>query len=467
MSEDFKERLQLFNITAEDYKNLPALKAIIERYGSKALDYLYNHLTHTSARRFFKSKEVIETAKKKQLAHWLTWFSKPIDKKSEEKSKKIGAIHAQIGITPTYYISAYAVNLDQMIQRAINAAPGGALLHRKLAKKIGAFVKLTLLDIEIVISNYVDYERQERNLILQSLSKALHQIAEQNFDVVLEHIPKNYAAIANDFAVMRSSLATTMAKVISIANNARLEAHTIGQSSHALQDSSDQQIRALAETTDTMNKIAMAAEKTATQARDASTSIDQTREKASDGGKIASEAINSMEALSASSKKISNIVTLIDDIAFQTNLLALNAGIEAAKANEAGRGFTVVANEVRALAQRSAEAAAGVKSLIEDSLKQLSIATNQVQKTGKTFEDIISNIELVNSQARDISISAATQSRELQDAATIVENTEQVTRQGGMIVKQSTQASQNIVKAVAWLGTELERFHLSKNETGH
>lgn len=207
MAEDFKERLKLFNVTAGDYKNFPALKKIVERHGQKTLDYLYTHLTRTSAARFFKSKDAIEKAKKKQLAHWLSWFTLPLDKKSEETSKKIGAIHAQIGVTPTYYISAYAVNLEQLITRAIKSSAAGLFLNRKLADTIGSLVKLTLLDIEIVLSNYLDYERQERNTILTGLSKALNQMAEQNFDVVLEHIPKNYAAIANDFAVMRSILA--------------------------------------------------------------------------------------------------------------------------------------------------------------------------------------------------------------------------------------------------------------------
>ncbi|WP_252507230.1 methyl-accepting chemotaxis protein [Zymomonas mobilis] len=213
-----------------------------------------------------------------------------------------------------------------------------------------------------------------------------------------------------------------------------------------------------------MSHIAEAAKNTDLQAKDISKSIDETREKAGEGGRIAYDAIKSMEALSASSKKISNIVTLIDDIAFQTNLLALNASIEAARASEAGRGFTVVANEVRALAQRSAEAAAGIKTLIEDSLKQLSITKNHVENTGKTFKEIIESIETVNRQARDISLSAASQSQELQNAAATVKNTEQITQQGGVVVEQSTEASRNIVEAIDLLGTALERFHLGANE---
>ncbi|TQL15099.1 LOW QUALITY PROTEIN: methyl-accepting chemotaxis protein [Zymomonas mobilis] len=464
MAEDFQERLKLFNVTAGDYKNFPALKKIVERHGQKTLDYLYTHLTHTSAARFFKSKDAIEKAKKKQLAHWLSWFTLPLDKKSEETSKKIGAIHAQIGVTPTYYISAYAVNLEQLITRAIKSSAAGLFLNRKLADTIGSLVKLTLLDIEIVLSNYLDYERQERNTILTGLSKALNQMAEQNFDVVLEHIPKNYAAIANDFAVMRSSLAGVIAQVIEIAHRAKSEAHNIGRFSQSLTDSSHHQIQTLGDATNTMSHIAEAAKNTDLQAKDISKSIDETREKAGEGGRIAYDAIKSMEALSASSKKISNIVTLIDDIAFQTNLLALNASIEAARASEAGRGFTVVANEVRALAQRSAEAAAGIKTLIEDSLKQLSITKNHVENTGKTFKEIIESIETVNRQARDISLSAASQSQELQNAAATVKNTEQITQQGGVVVEQSTEASRNIVEAIDLLGTALERFHLGANE---
>lgn len=167
-----------------------------------------------------------------------------------------------------------------------------------------------------------------------------------------------------------------------------------------------------------------------------------------------------MEAISKSSSEISNIIGVIDDIAFQTNLLALNAGVEAARAGDAGKGFAVVAQEVRELAQRSAKAAKEIKALISTSGQQVHSGVDLVTKTGDSLQQIVKEVEEIDHNVRAIVEAAREQATGLQEINTAVNTIDQGTQQNAAMVEQSTAASHSLAKEVASLNNLLGQFTL-------
>ncbi len=169
-----------------------------------------------------------------------------------------------------------------------------------------------------------------------------------------------------------------------------------------------------------------------------------------------------MSEIETSSQQISQIVSIIDEIAFQTNLLALNAGVEAARAGDAGRGFAVVAQEVRALAQRSAGAAKEIKTLISASTRQVTQGVNLVGETGKALERIVGQVSELNSVVTEIAASAQEQATGLQQVNVAVNQMDQTTQQNAAMVEQSTAASHSLAAESEQLAQLIGTFQIEK-----
>jgi methyl-accepting chemotaxis protein len=169
-----------------------------------------------------------------------------------------------------------------------------------------------------------------------------------------------------------------------------------------------------------------------------------------------------MSEIEQSAQQISQIIGVIDEIAFQTNLLALNAGVEAARAGEAGRGFAVVASEVRALAQRSAEAAKEIKTLISASTQQVGQGVHLVGETGEALQRIVSRVAEIDSLVSEIAASAQEQAVGLQQVNTAVNQMDQVTQQNAAMVEESTAASHALAGEAETLSGSVARFKIGQ-----
>jgi methyl-accepting chemotaxis protein len=162
------------------------------------------------------------------------------------------------------------------------------------------------------------------------------------------------------------------------------------------------------------------------------------------GGEVVSEVVNTMQQIDASSKKIADIISVIDGIAFQTNILALNAAVEAARAGEQGRGFAVVASEVRSLAGRSAEAAREIKSLIATSVEKVETGTQLVTDAGKTMDEIVQSVRRVADVISEITTAASEQSSGIAGVNQSIGDLDQMTQQNAALVEQSAAAAESL-----------------------
>jgi methyl-accepting chemotaxis protein len=210
-----------------------------------------------------------------------------------------------------------------------------------------------------------------------------------------------------------------------------------------LSSRTEQQASSLEETAASMEQLSATVRQNADNAQQANQLAAAAREAASGGGEVVGSAVTAMGEIEDSSKKITEIVGMIDEIAFQTNLLALNAAVEAARAGEAGKGFAVVATEVRALAQRSSRASKDIKDLITTSDNQVRSGVDLVRKTGESLEEIVTSIKKVADIVSDITAASQEQSSGIEEVSKAVTNMDEMTQQNAALVEETTAALQS------------------------
>jgi len=272
-----------------------------------------------------------------------------------------------------------------------------------------------------------------------------------------------FARLKSDFNLAIEAMADTLTAVVRSTSGIRTGSNEISQASDDLSRRTEQQAASLEETAAAMDEITATVRETATGAVRANQVVVDTRTDADNGGRVVREAIDAMSAIERSSAEISEIISVIDGIAFQTNLLALNAGVEAARAGDAGRGFAVVASEVRALAQRSADAAKDVKTKITASANQVETGVALVAETGRALDRIVKRIGEVSELVSAIATGAEQQASGLQQVNTAVGEMDSVTQQNAAMVEQATAAARSLAAEAEDLAENVARFTLGGN----
>ena len=240
----------------------------------------------------------------------------------------------------------------------------------------------------------------------------------------------------------------------------------IAAGNHDLSQRTESQAASLEETASSMEELTSTVRQNADNALQADGLARDAAEVASQGGAIVHRVVRTMSAISESSRRIGDIIGVIDGIAFQTNILALNAAVEAARAGEQGRGFAVVAGEVRSLAQRSANAAKEIKQLITDSVVEVQQGTQLVDQAGRTMEDIVTSVKKVSDIIADISAASREQSAGIEQVNGAITQMDEGTQQNAALVEQASAAARSLEQQAAELVETVAVFRLSRSGAG-
>ena len=337
---------------------------------------------------------------------------------------------------------------------------------RERADEIGTMVSAVEVFRGAAQAQVANVEKQE--LVVRELAGALDELGHGNIAYrVGDTLPVEYQGLACSFNASMDRLSQTLARVAQSAGNVKTGANEVRSASDDLSQRTEQQAAGLEETAAAMDEITTGVRATAGGANRANAIVAAARKDTEQSGEVVRRAVDAMGAIERSSSEISEIIGVIDGIAFQTNLLALNAGVEAARAGDAGKGFAVVASEVRALAQRSADAAKDVKDRIQASTTQVGMGVDLVSETGRSLETICLRIVEISTLVSDIAASAEQQATGLQQVNTAVAHMDGTTQQNAAMVEQATAAARHLAAEAEVLAQEVAQFRLEHDAGRH
>ncbi|GAA0387273.1 methyl-accepting chemotaxis protein [Brevundimonas terrae] len=309
----------------------------------------------------------------------------------------------------------------------------------------------------------IEQGRRNDTIVVDALAEGLEKLANGNLTWrITTDFPQSAETLKVDFNAAIESLEKAVSLVNANVSVINMGAEEISAASNDLSHRTEQQAATLEQTAAALDQITATVGRTADGAKEAAQVVMGARDDAQRSGVVVGNAVEAMTAIENSSKRIGDIIGVIDEIAFQTNLLALNAGVEAARAGDAGRGFAVVASEVRALAQRSAAAAKEIKTLISASGTQVSQGVNLVGQTGDALGRIVDRVAQIDSLVREIAASAQEQATGLAQVNAAVNQMDQVTQQNAAMVEESTAACHALASEAADLSASVARFEVSQ-----
>jgi len=388
-----------------------------------------------------KSLEICEgVARKRSKFSWLSFYSR-----------------VSLGLKLTAFNTVLAVIVTSMTYLAMSANtanPAGS--HTAIAVLAGLIIFLGLLfSVDLRFKLILPLQKLEQEMqTISSGDLSSHIGTEGNSEVV--NLSQNLRVLQTNIKLLIGQIRQTTDHVNSGANeiaagNADLSARTESQAS------------SLEETASSMEELTSTVRQNADSAHEVSSLIATTALVAEKGGHAVADVVKTMGAIKHSSSKITDIIGVIDGIAFQTNILALNAAVEAARAGEQGRGFAVVASEVRNLAQRSASAAKEIKTLIHDSVDQVDIGGKLVVDAGKTMEEIVQGVKRVADIMHDINLASQEQSSGLDQINQAVTQMDDMTQQNAALVEQAAASAESLKNQAIGLSELVDSFTLVSN----
>jgi methyl-accepting chemotaxis protein len=294
----------------------------------------------------------------------------------------------------------------------------------------------------------------------QYAASVVKRIAEGDLTVDIETRRNDTSSLLYAMKGMTGSLERTVRSIKTASDSIATGSAEIAAGNADLSQRTEEQASSLEETASSMEELASTVKQNAENAKQANALAASASEVAVKGGRVVGEVVQTMSSINDASKKIADIISVIDGIAFQTNILALNAAVEAARAGEQGRGFAVVASEVRTLAQRSAGAAREIKALISDSVHKVEAGTRLVDGAGKTMDEIVTSVKRVTDIVAEIAAATSEQSSGIEQVNHAVTQMDQVTQQNAALVEEAAAAAESMRRQAAALAREVAAFKL-------
>ena len=473
-STDLASRLSFIGLEGQSLVDLASVQAHVDKHLPLALDKFYQKLvTVPAVAKFFAGKEQISRAQNSQTGHWKRIASGQFDHTYVEASRRIGMRHAQIGLEPRWYIGGYGMIIDTLIKGVVHdymdeklpkAAKslfgGGKDASRDVALKeadnlaaaLAAMMKAVMVDVDMAVTIYFDKvsadaaARDKENaekiaLAAQITGEVLQRLARGDLTThITAELDGGFAQIKDDTNAVVDRLAEIVGQLRATSSSLKTATGEILSGANDLAERTTKQAAAIEQTSAAMEQLATTVVDNAKRAELASGKAQSVSAAAEKGGKVMVEANDAMERITASSSKISNIIGLIDDIAFQTNLLALNASVEAARAGDAGKGFAVVAVEVRRLAQSAASASSEVKVLIEQSATEVKAGSKLVSEAAvqlsAMLDGVRENADLING----IASASHEQSNSISEVTTAIRQMDEMTQHNAALVEETNAA---------------------------
>lgn len=456
MSSDPTVVLSKFDLNGKEIELLRKVGKLVSPLLPEVLDHFYGFIVaDAEMAKFFQDEDLMKQAKAGQQKHWEMLLSGEFTNDYFRSAYRIGRIHPRIGLPFLFYLSGYA-QASSRIQMLLLKKYGGVssvLGRRDLPAMLGALMRAFALDTHLVLDAHFAAEKEEQETAFRYLTEGISRMASRDLskpipDATESDFPQRYNPVRESFNELMESLSEVISSFQETAKSLDLQAMEIAQAAEDLSHRTETQAATLEETAAAVEEITVSMEASLGSTNSANEKVYATLANAERGNRVVETAIQKMNDIEGSSSQISQIISIIDDIAFQTNLLALNAGVEAARAGESGRGFAVVASEVRSLAQRSSESASEIRTLISQSSGHVEHGVALVGDTGEVLAKMVKDITITADLAAEVANSSHQQSTGLSEINIGVSQLDAVTQQNAAMVEETT-AAVNILKSEA------------------
>ena len=485
-----KQRLDFIGLDDKRLASLGKIQASIGKHLGPALALFYEKLaTVPAVASFFEGKPLMDRAKDRQDGHWGLLASGRFDEHYLEASRKIGLRHARIGLEPRWYIGGYGLIVETLLKGVVTDVlaewaaeqkpgllrprPDTGKVAEQLGESLGALVKTVMLDMDLAITVYFE-KLTEESAERDRLAKAKIEAAVSMTGATLKSLAKGdltariddefdaeFQQIKDDTNAVADQLERIVLQLREMSRSLKSATSEILAGTNDLADRTTRQAAMIEQTSAAMEQLKHTVTENAGRVEQASAMAQAASDLAAEGGVVMVDANGAMERITASSSKISNIIGMIDDIAFQTNLLALNASVEAARAGEAGKGFAVVAVEVRRLAQNAAQASRDVKELIDRSEIEVKGGTQLVAEATAKLQRIVQSVQENGALMRDIAEATGTQASAIEEITIAVRQMDEMTQHNAALVEETNAATEQTEGQACDLDRMVEVFNVS------